>query len=200
MSKKKKPILSIAFSDLLLFGLAAGSTFVIDKHVHPIKNRQTVEHKVNSPQIDLRFSPKGGCTDLICQAINGAQDTIYINAYSFTSEPIATALFNAQKRGVKVHLIVDHKEHQRGKVPFAEAFKAQFTYFTIDPRSGKNHPKYMVIDKKHLITGSFNFDENAEEKNRENVAYLQNVPKTAKKHLDNWQQNKKKIIAKQNKR
>src|SRR5690242_3539189 len=59
------------------------------------------------PPIDVYFSPQGGCTDAIVDEINAAKDTILVQAYSFTSKPIAAALVEAHKRGVKIQAILD---------------------------------------------------------------------------------------------
>ena len=41
------------------------------------------------------FSPKGGCTNAIVRQINAAKTSILVQAYSFTSTPIAKALVEA---------------------------------------------------------------------------------------------------------
>src|SRR5262249_2317621 len=43
-------------------------------------------------QVAVYFSPRGGATDAVVQAIHGAQHQILVQAYSFTSAPIAKAL------------------------------------------------------------------------------------------------------------
>ncbi|OAJ33833.1 Phospholipase D precursor [Piscirickettsiaceae bacterium NZ-RLO1] len=53
------------------------------------------------------FTPGGQCTSLIVKAINKAKTSIYVQAYSFTSWPIANGLIKAQQRGVKVELLLD---------------------------------------------------------------------------------------------
>lgn len=50
--------------------------------------------------VDIRFSPRGGCTQAVVQKIDEAQREIKIMIYSFTSEPIASALLRAPSRGV----------------------------------------------------------------------------------------------------
>src|SRR5205807_1340180 len=57
--------------------------------------------------ISVYFSPKGGCTEAIVEEIRRANDTLLVQAYSFTSAPIAKALTDAQKRGVKVTAVLD---------------------------------------------------------------------------------------------
>ena len=66
---------------------------------------------------EVYFSPKGGCTDAIIRELNKAQSTILVQAYSFTSAPIAKSLLNAHKRGVKVKVILD--KNQRTRQSFA---------------------------------------------------------------------------------
>ena len=56
------------------------------------------------------FSPNGGCTEAIVKEINSAKSEIYVQAYSFTSAPIAKALVDAHKRGIKVEVILDKSQ------------------------------------------------------------------------------------------
>jgi phosphatidylserine/phosphatidylglycerophosphate/cardiolipin synthase-like enzyme len=53
------------------------------------------------------FSPTGGCTENIVEQINAAKSKILVQAYSFTSAPIAKALLYVYKRGVKIEAILD---------------------------------------------------------------------------------------------
>lgn len=47
----------------------------------------------------------------------------------------------------------------------------------------------MVVDKKTVITGSFNFTKAAEEKNAENLLILKSK-ELAKVYIDNWNKHK----------
>jgi phosphatidylserine/phosphatidylglycerophosphate/cardiolipin synthase-like enzyme len=47
------------------------------------------------------FTPGGNCTSVIVQALDAATRTVLVQAYSFTSAPIAKALLDAHKRGVR---------------------------------------------------------------------------------------------------
>jgi phosphatidylserine/phosphatidylglycerophosphate/cardiolipin synthase-like enzyme len=58
------------------------------------------------------FSPNGGCTESIVKEINAAKSGILVQAYSFTSAPIAKALTDASKRGVKVEAILDKSQRK----------------------------------------------------------------------------------------
>ena len=48
-------------------------------------------------QTQVYFSPKGGCTEAIVNQIDHAKSEILVQAYSFTSAPIAKALTTAYK-------------------------------------------------------------------------------------------------------
>jgi phosphatidylserine/phosphatidylglycerophosphate/cardiolipin synthase-like enzyme len=130
------------------------------------------------------FSPSGGCTEAIVNEINSAKSEIYVEAYSFTSAPIAKALVNAHKKGVQVEVILDRS--QKGKRYTTATFLANAGIPTyIDPVHAIAHNKVMVIDKETVITGSFNFTKAAEEKNAENLLILKSK-ELASLYLSNW--------------
>ena len=54
------------------------------------------------PVFHVYFSPKGGCTQAIVDALGRAKQSVLVEAYSFTAYAIAQALVDAEKRGVKV--------------------------------------------------------------------------------------------------
>ena len=60
----------------------------------------------------LYFSPRGGGQKAIIDAIGQAKESVYVQAYSFTSAPIAKALVDAAKRGVKVEAILDKSQRK----------------------------------------------------------------------------------------
>jgi phosphatidylserine/phosphatidylglycerophosphate/cardiolipin synthase-like enzyme len=57
--------------------------------------------------IEVYFSPGASCTEAIVRELSNAKLTVHVQAYSFTSQPIARALTDAEKRGVKVIAILD---------------------------------------------------------------------------------------------
>ena len=61
-------------------------------------------------EIQVYFSPKGGCQDAIVREINAAQTDIKVQAYSFTNTAIAGALRDAHRRGVKVEVVLDKSQ------------------------------------------------------------------------------------------
>lgn len=123
------------------------------------------------PVFDVHFSPKGGCTQRVVEEIGKARKEVLVLAYSFTSEPISKALVAAHKRGVTVEVVLDHsneKEEHTDLTTFVDAGLKPF----VDAQHAIAHNKVMVIDRKTILTGSFNFTNQAEHENAENLLVL----------------------------
>ena len=133
------------------------------------------------------FSPNGGCTQAVVEQLNGATKSVLVQAYSFTSAPIARALVDAHKRGVDVEVILD--KSQRTERYSSATFLANEGIQTfIDARHKIAHNKVMVIDGQTVITGSFNFTKSAEEGNAENLLVISNAPELAQRYTANWKE------------
>jgi phosphatidylserine/phosphatidylglycerophosphate/cardiolipin synthase-like enzyme len=130
------------------------------------------------------FSPKGGCTENIVEQINAAKSEILVQAYSFTSAPIAKALTGAYKRGIKVQVILDKSQKSERYTSATFISNAGIPTY-IDDKHAIAHNKIMIIDRETVITGSFNFTKAAEEKNAENLLILKSK-ELAKVYMDNW--------------
>jgi phosphatidylserine/phosphatidylglycerophosphate/cardiolipin synthase-like enzyme len=138
---------------------------------------------------EVYFSPNGGCTDAIVRELDKAQSTVLVQAYSFTSAPIAKALLDAHKRGVKVQVILD--KSQRGDQYSSATFFANAGIpVKIDAAHAIAHNKVMVIDGETVITGSFNFTKAAEENNAENLLVIHDK-QLAEQYTKNWEEHSK---------
>ena len=143
---------------------------------------------LNNTPVQVYFSPEGGCTDAINKVLVQAKQEILVQAYSFTSAPIATALLEAHKRGVKVQVILD-KSQRTQKYSSATFLKNSRIPTFIDAKHAIAHNKIMIIDRETVITGSFNFTKAAEEKNAENVLIIKDKG-LAKVYIENWEKHK----------
>ncbi len=142
----------------------------------------------NDLSVQVFFSPRGGCTEAVIDAIGQAKSEILVQAYSFTSAPIAKALVDAHKRGVRVSAILD--KSQRSEKYTSADFVAHAGIPTfIDSKHAIAHNKIMIIDKSVVITGSFNFTKAAEEKNAENLLIIRSKD-LAQKYIENWEKHK----------
>jgi len=135
--------------------------------------------------IQVFFSPSGGCTQAVISNLNHATNNVLVQAYSFTSAPIAKALVEASKRGVNVQVILD-KSQRTEKYSSADFLMHEGVATFIDAKHAIAHNKIMVIDGATVLTGSFNFTKSAESSNAENLLVIHD-PELAKKYTSNWQ-------------
>jgi phosphatidylserine/phosphatidylglycerophosphate/cardiolipin synthase-like enzyme len=101
------------------------------------------------PSIEAYFSPHGGCTEAVIRELDKAKTTILVQAYSFTSAPIAKALLNAHKRGVKIEVILD-KSQRTQNYSSATFLYNQGIPVKIDAQHAIAHNKVMIIDGESL--------------------------------------------------
>lgn len=135
--------------------------------------------------VHVYFSPGGGAQAALVAAIGQARKSILVQAYSFTSAPIARALKAAWDRGVAVRVILDksqRSEHYTGLTYLVHAGVPTW----VDSAHAIAHNKVMVFDGRVVATGSFNFTKAAEEKNGENLLLLES-PSLAEVYARNWQ-------------
>ena len=136
------------------------------------------------PEWQVYFSPKGGATDAIAAELGKATNSVLVQAYSFTSAPIAKALVDAHKRGVKITVILD-KGQKTTKYSSADFIAHAGIMTLIDDKHAIAHNKVMVIYGLVLITGSFNFTKAAEETNAENLLIVRDK-ELAAAYIENW--------------
>jgi len=136
-------------------------------------------------QLEVYFSPEGGCTQAICETLCRAKKEIFVQAYSFTSAPITKSLIEAHRRGVHVAVILD-KSQQGGRYSGATALLNAGIPVSIDSAHRIAHNKVMVIDGSTVITGSFNFTKAAEHSNAENLLIIRAANELASTYLVNW--------------
>jgi len=140
------------------------------------------------PTIQVCFTPGENCTKKIVDAINAAQSSLYIQAYSFTSAPIAKAVVAAKERGLDVKVILD-KSQKNQRYSSSRYLVNQSIPTWIDYKPAIAHNKIMIIDNSKIITGSFNFTSAAQNKNAENLLIIDDS-NLAQKYFKNWEARK----------
>ena len=141
-----------------------------------------------APDIRVLFSPRGGCTEAVIVDIGKAKAFLDVQAYSFTSAPIADAVAKAQGRGVRVRVVLD--KSQRGERYSSATFlKNHGVPVFIDDDHAISHNKVILIDGgATIITGSFNFTKSAEERNAENLLIITNHAELASSYRANFEE------------
>jgi phospholipase D len=147
---------------------------------------QTITTCDNATQIQACFSPGQNCTQILVDTINAAQHSIYVQAYSFTSYPIAKALVKASERGITVTIIVDKSDVDPSHYSVLPYLKQHNINLYVDDQVNIAHNKVMIFDENTLETGSFNFTRAAQRQNAENMLIIHNQA-LAEVYLNNWQ-------------
>lgn len=145
----------------------------------------TAVHASTAETYQVCFTPGDNCTGLIVKTVNQAKKSIYVQAYSFTSAPIAEALTTAKRRGVDVNVVLDKSQVKDNKYSSARYLINQHIPVWVDYKPAIAHNKVMIIDHEIVITGSFNFTKAAQFKNAENVLIINNE-NLAEKYYANW--------------
>jgi phosphatidylserine/phosphatidylglycerophosphate/cardiolipin synthase-like enzyme len=151
---------------------------------------------VDQALIQVYFSPSGAAggttggttgspTAALVDALDGARASVLVQAYSFTSAPIAAALKRAHERGLDVKVILD-KGQRSEKYSSATFLQHAGIPVWIDTKHAIAHNKVMVIDQRTVVTGSFNFTKAAEERNAENLLIIDSA-QMAGLYMANWE-------------
>jgi phosphatidylserine/phosphatidylglycerophosphate/cardiolipin synthase-like enzyme len=143
---------------------------------------------LNHTPAQIYFSPNGGCTEALVREIGAARKEVLVQAYSFTSAPIAKAMADASRRGVRVMAILDKSQRSERYTSATFLANAQIPTF-IDTAHAIAHNKIIIIDGTTVVTGSFNFTKAAEERNAENLLVLRSK-ELAGYYTQNWQRHR----------
>jgi len=136
----------------------------------------------SEPTIEVYFEH---CTEAVVRELSHAKQTVHVQAYSFTSAPIAQALTDAEERDVKVIAILDASNRTRN-YSAADFLAHEGIETYIDSQHAIAHNKIIIIDGVTVLTGSFNFTKAAEENNAENLLVIRDAALAAK-YEQNWQ-------------
>ena len=136
--------------------------------------------------IDVYFSRDGGATNAIVRELGRARQRVRVQAYRFTSAPIAKALVDAKRRGVGVTVILDSSQ-QTDRYSSATFLHNARVLVYIDDEHAIAHNKVILSDADTVITGSFNFSKAAEERNAENILVLRGRPDVAQEYQANFE-------------
>ena len=122
--------------------------------------------------IQVAFSPSDGVAEMICAQLSEAKECVYVMAFVLTSEPIAQKLKEISERGVSVHCVLDRGQ-AKTRYSQSQSLKNSGVKVYVSPNAiGKMHHKVISIDEDTVITGSYNFSENAEKGNDENIIII----------------------------
>lgn len=136
-------------------------------------------------EVQTGFSPGGTALRLVLDSIQGARHEVLVAAYSLTSRPVAGALRAAKERGVTVAVVADRKANDN-RYTAVNFLANNGVPVRINDRYEAMHNKFLVIDRRILVTGSFNYSASADSRNAENVVKISGVPDVASAYVNEF--------------
>jgi phosphatidylserine/phosphatidylglycerophosphate/cardiolipin synthase-like enzyme len=137
--------------------------------------------------VENYFAPEDGVAAHVLDLLKSAQKSIYFIAFSFTRADFAEALIARARAGVTVQGVFESRQIQAGG---AAAWNA-LTQAGLDVRQDGNrynlHSKVFVIDQAVVVTGSYNFTQNADKSNDESVLIIHDAD-IARAYQAEWQE------------
>jgi len=144
--------------------------------------------------IEVVFSPEGSGEEALLRVIGAARETLHVQAYVFTSRPIADALVRAHRRGVHVQVLADAQMNRRGKGTALPRLLDAGVPVALETRYAVAHNKVLIADGGGpscvVATGSYNFTWSANKRNAENLLVLRDNCPLAAAYLDNWRRHR----------
>jgi phosphatidylserine/phosphatidylglycerophosphate/cardiolipin synthase-like enzyme len=145
-------------------------------------NRQV---DIDGSMVETLFAPEDGVEARLVELVNGADESIFLLAYSFTSDGLAEALIAAQSRGVGISGVLDAAQIANAGGEF-ERLLANGVDLRVDGEDGSMHHKVLIIDSEIVVTGSYNFSANAELRNDENLLVMHDLEVASKYMEEFW--------------
>jgi phosphatidylserine/phosphatidylglycerophosphate/cardiolipin synthase-like enzyme len=152
-----------------------------------IANTPDPRLEINGLLVEVFFAPEDGAQARLVELVNAAEESVYFLAFSLTADPLADALIAAQARGVEVLGVMEGSQ-------VASNTGGDFAYLLEngvgvreDGQTGQMHHKVIIIDRRIVVTGSYNFSRNAEERNDENLLVITDMGLAADYEAEFWQ-------------
>jgi len=117
------------------------------------------------------YGSTSDCASLIVYWIGQAKSSIHILMYSMTLEEITQALVQAAARGVDVKIVLDSTQAQSEYSQYSKLTAAGINV-RLSHGAYEMHDKIAVIDGHIIVTGSFNWTQDANSNNDENLLIL----------------------------
>ncbi len=140
---------------------------------------------VDIPENRCYFSPGDDCENAIVSCIRNAKHSIKICVFTISENVISEEIIAAMKKGVAVTIITDNdKINDKGSD--IRWLSDEGIRIRIDEASSHMHHKFCIVDKKTLLTGSYNWTKSAADRNQENLLVTED-PKMVKAYLNEYQ-------------
>lgn len=111
----------------------------------------------------------------IDRLIGGSRSSIVAALYRLNSKRLGRALQEAGERGVSIRLVLDRTKYEETEVTREIVANDRLAFRLAAGRKGrasKMHHKFALVDETIVLTGSYNWTDESEEGNYENLLIL----------------------------
>ncbi|NCC60675.1 MAG: DUF1669 domain-containing protein [Verrucomicrobiae bacterium] len=129
---------------------------------------------IDKQKVAVHFSPNRAVQDVVIDALDSAQDHIYLAMFYMSNQDIVNALVRAKERGLDVFAVFDDSQRKSFRF-FRHGVNLRIRGIPVryGGVSYKMHSKFAVVDGAKVLTGSYNWTESAEKKNVEDFVVIE---------------------------
>jgi len=127
------------------------------------------------PPVEVLLTREESIAAKIDRLIGGSRSSIVAALYRLNSQRLARALREAGERGVSIRLVLDRTKYEETEGTREIVANSRFAFRLTYGRKGgasKMHHKFALVDEAILLTGSYNWTNESEEGNHENLLIL----------------------------
>jgi len=129
---------------------------------------------IDDTRIDIYFSPDDGVINALVNLLNSAKESIHFLTFSFTSNELGDIIREKDEAGLTVAGVMDEEQISSNQGTEYDPFKQAGIDVRIDGNAGQMHHKVFILDEEIVVLGSYNFSQNAEVRNDENLIIVYN--------------------------
>jgi phosphatidylserine/phosphatidylglycerophosphate/cardiolipin synthase-like enzyme len=124
--------------------------------------------EIGGAAVQNYFAPKDGVARRLTELIRNARQSVYFLAFSFTHDGMGDAVIERAKAGLEVGGVFETTGSNTPYSQYGKMKREGLDVYT-DGNPYAMHHKVLIIDGHLVAFGSFNFTDNADKSNDENV-------------------------------
>ena len=133
-----------------------------------VRNAYSALILISKDSSEVFFSPGESCRATIIEQISSAVRQLKICVFTISDDRITNAIVTAHKKGVDIEILTDNdKSLDLGSD--INLLAKEGIPIKMDNTSNHMHHKFMVIDERTVLTGSYNWTQSAARFNHENL-------------------------------
>lgn len=136
----------------------------------PIRKQTSM---IEDTPVMILFAPEDDAMNMLVPLIKQARESVYFMTFAFTHDEMGQELVKQSRRGVDVRGVFESRNATSSHSEIHRLY-CNGIDVRVDGNSANMHHKVFIIDGKIVVTGSYNFSNNSENSNDENLVFLSN--------------------------